>query len=277
MLYLLPTPLGNLADVTLRTLQALQECDVLLCEDTRVAQKLLLLLEQKGKLLKKKREFFSFHSHNQVSFLENISPDFFESCVGFMSDAGMPCVSDPGSILIGYAKHHKIPFEILPAGSAATLAHAYSGLGDSGFVFDGFLPHKSNDRQKRLVFWKDVLNSQDLALIVYESPHRLLDSLMDLQKIDQNCHVFVIKEMTKKFQASFEGNVVEVLQGIGETKILGEWVLVLKFSKQEKEYKLGVLEVMHSDIPPKIKAKLLSQITGESIKEWYHRIIKEGK
>lgn len=277
MLYLLPTPLGNLADVTLRTLQVLQECDVLLCEDTRVTQKLLFLLEQNGSLVKKKREFFSFHSHNQIAFLENTSPTFFESCVGFMSDAGMPCVSDPGSILIQYAKRNQIPFEILPAGSAVTLAHAYSGLGDSGFVFDGFLPHKSNDRQKRLASWKEILNSQEQALIVYESPHRLLNSLIDIQSVDRDCYIFAIKEMTKKFQASFEGNITEVLQKLRETKILGEWVLVLKFSKQEKEYKLGVLEVMQSDVPPKIKAKLLSQMTGQSTKEWYQRVIEEEK
>lgn len=275
MLYLLPSPIGNLSDVTLHTLHILHKADVVLCEDTRVTQKLLTLLEQNGSLIRKERRFFAFHSHNQNSFLANISVSFFESCVVFMSDAGMPCVSDPGSLLVQYAQRNEIAYEVVAGGSAVTLAHAYSGFGDGGFVFDGFLPHKSIERQNKLTFWHEVLGEREISLIVFESPYRLLESLKDLCSIDWECRVFAIKEMTKKFEASFRGKPHEILHKLEGEKILGEWVLVLRFSEKKQEKKLGFLDVWHADLPPKIKSKLLSKISDRNPKEWYQEIIGE--
>lgn len=275
MLYLLPSPIGNLADITLRTLQILQKCDVFLCEDTRVTRKLFSLLEQNGTLLKKERSFLSFHSHNQSLFLQNLNPSFFDVDVAFMSDAGMPCVSDPGSLLVEYAQKNRIPYEVLPGPSALTLAYAYSGFGDGGFVFDGFLPSKSLERQERLAYWREILGDTQ-ALIVFESPYRLIESLEDLCRIDAQCNVFMIKEMTKKFEMHYKGGVTEVLELLKDKQILGEWVFVLKFSSKTKENKLGKVEILHMDLPPKIKAKLLSKITADSAKNWYQKII-EGK
>ncbi|WP_027326803.1 16S rRNA (cytidine(1402)-2'-O)-methyltransferase [Helicobacter pametensis] len=275
MLYLLPTPIGNLADVTLRTLRVLQSCDKLLCEDTRITQKLLMLLEQQGLLPKKQRELFSFHSHNQESFLSRMTPSFFDQDIAFLSDAGMPCVSDPGSALVRYAQDHQIPYEVLLGGSAVVLAHAYSGFGDHGFVFDGFLPTKSAERQERFAFWRDVLPHRGISLIVFESPHRLRESLEDLGRIDENCYVFAIKEMTKKFETSFCGFASEILDSLDQGKILGEWVLVLRFSSKEDERKLGKVDILQADLPPKLKAKLLAKITGDETKEWYQKLMEQ--
>lgn len=275
MLYLLPSPIGNLSDITLRTLEVLNQGDVFLCEDTRVTQKLLLLLEQKGFLQRKERKFYAFHSHNQDVFLQEIEKSFFLENVIFMSDAGMPCISDPGSALVRYAQTHKIPHQVLPSGSAVTLAYCCSGFGDGGFVFDGFLPHKSLERKLRFEFWRESLGGQ-LPLVVFEAPHRLFESLSDLEVIDQNCEIFIIKEMTKKFERSFKGNISEVLKEIKDKNLQGEWVLVIKFSLKIPEKKIGRTEVLELNLPPKIKAKLLSKITGEPSKSWYEKII-EGK
>lgn len=274
MLYLLPSPIGNLSDITLRTLEVLKKGSVFLCEDTRVTQKLLLLLEQKGLLQRKERKFYAFHSHNQDAFLHNAKESFFLEDVIFMSDAGMPCVSDPGSALVRYAQRFHIPYQVLPSGSAVTLAYCCSGFGDGGFVFDGFLPHKSLERKLRFEFWREKLSNQNLPLVVFEAPHRLLESLHDLEKIDQDCEIFIIKEMTKKFEHFFKGHVLEVLRQIEGQNIQGEWVLVINFSIRVLEQKIGRVEVLELDIPPKIKAKLLSKITGESPKIWYEKIIE---
>lgn len=274
MLYLLPSPIGNLSDITLRTLEVLNQGNIFLCEDTRVTKKLLLLLEQKKLLQKKERKFYVFHSHNQDSFLKHIHEGFFLADVIFMSDAGMPCVSDPGSALVQYAQRFQIPYKVLPSGSAVTLAYAYSGFGDTGFVFDGFLPHKCLERKLKFEFWRENLSKEKLPLVVFEAPHRLLESLRDLREIDQDCEIFIIKEMTKKFECFFKGKISEILQQIQDKNLQGEWVLVIQFSLKALERKIGRVEILQSDIPPKVKAKLLSKITGESSKSWYEKIIK---
>lgn len=274
MLYLLPSPIGNLSDITLRILEILKQGSIFLCEDTRITQKLLLLLEQKGFLPKKERKFYAFHSHNQDAFLRHAQKSFFLEDVIFMSDAGMPCVSDPGSALVRYAQAFQIPYQVLPAGSAVTLAYSCSGFGDGGFVFDGFLPHKSLERKIKFEFWREHLAKEKLPLVVFESPHRLLESLSDLKEIDKDCEIFIIKEMTKKFERFFKGNILEVLRAIEGQNLQGEWVLVIQFSLGVLEQKIGKIEILELDIPPKIKAKLLSKITGESPKSWYEKIIE---
>lgn len=273
MLYLLPSPLGNLSDISLRTLEVLKSIEVFLCEDTRMTQKLLLLLEQKGYLApsQTQRKFISFHTHNQEEFFKNIQQDFFNQNVAFLSDAGMPCVSDPGSLLVCYAQQNKIPYEVLGGGSASTLAYAYSGFGDSGFVFDSFLPHKSAQRVQRLCFWQEVLSQRGIPLVCFESPHRILESLEDIAKLE--CEVFAIKEISKKFEKFYKGRSEEVLEILREENTQGEWCLVIKFDTKEEGKKLGEVEILSLDLPPKIKAKLLSEVTSIPSKQWYERLI----
>lgn len=272
---MLPSPLGNLSDISLHTLEVLKTIEVFLCEDTRITQKLLLLLEQKGFLPSNhQRKFISFHTHNQEEFLNHIQKDFFSQNVAFLSDAGMPCVSDPGSLLVSYAQNHQIPYEVLSGGSAPALAYAYSGFGDGGYVFDSFLPHKRAERIKRLEFWQEALAERGIPLVCFESPHRLLESLEDVAKFD--VEIFAIKEMTKKFQKSWRGGAERVLSELAEENIQGEWCLVLRFEQKQKERKLGELEILEMDIQPKIKAKLLSKVSDLSTKQWYE-ILLEGK
>lgn len=278
MLYLLPTPLGNLADITLHTLDILNRAEVFLCEDTRVSKQLLLLLQQRGYIKEKERVFYSFHTHNQEKFLNEISQDFFLQLVVFMSDAGMPCISDPGSMLINYARKHLIDFEVLLGGSAPALAFAYSGFGDRGYVFDSFLPHKREERKNRLRYWHQSLGMNDgLPLVCFESPHRILESLQDLYEVDSNCKLFAIKEMTKKFQRSFLGSVKEVMEQMQGENLQGEWCLVIEFSKKDAYKTLSAQEVLELPIAPKLKSKILSKLTNISTKEWYERLLEEEK
>lgn len=278
MLYLLPTPLGNLADITLHTLDILNQAEVFLCEDTRVSKRLLQLLEQRNLLNKKERIFYSFHTHNQEDFLQQISPDFFEKDVVFMSDAGMPCISDPGCLLVDFAREKGVKFEIILGGSAPALAFAYSGFGDKGYVFDGFLPHKKEERRERIRFWKNNLGIKEgIPLVCFESPHRLVESLHDLFDIDSCCRLLAIKEMTKKFQKSFFGNIGEVITQMQNENLQGEWCLVIDFSKEKCYKSLSVQEVRELPLPPKLKSKLLAKLTDLPIKYWYEQILEEEK
>ncbi|ANV98085.1 16S rRNA (cytidine(1402)-2'-O)-methyltransferase [Helicobacter enhydrae] len=275
MLYLLPSPLGNLSDTTFRVLEVLQKSTILLCEDTRITHKLISLFEQRGWLKPFEREYISLHSHNQDAFLDSITPDFFQNEVAFLSDAGMPCISDPGSALVRYALQHQIEYEVLPAGSASALAYSYSGFSDDGFVFDGFLPHKSRERKERLAFWKRVLAEAKRVLVVFESPHRIVESVEDLQEVDSTCNVFLIKEMTKMHQKSFRGCVAKALEWLAESNLSGEWCMVVAFGTYQIENRLGCVEIAGLDIPPKIKAKLLAKITGKTPKECYAQYFDE--
>lgn len=271
----MPSPLGNLSDITLQTLEVLKKIEVFLCEDTRVTQRLLSLLEQKGYLpINHQRKFISFHTHNQEEFFKHIQEDFFSQNVAFLSDAGMPCVSDPGSLLVSYAQKRNIPYEVLAGGSAPALAYAYSGFGDSGYVFDAFLPHKSSERVQRIRFWQEVLGEREIPLVCFESPHRILESLEDIAKVEGSLQIFAIKEMTKKFQKFWKGEVKEVLEILKGENTQGEWCLVLKFDKANKERKIGEVELLALDLPPKIKAKLLSEVSNKPTKEWYEILLK---
>lgn len=284
MLYLLPTPLGNLRDITLRTLEVLSVADVILCEDTRIAKKLLMLLSRDAFIaanfpnINEQKPIFCLHSHNEKTFLQDevfakLQIDLQNQTVIYMSDAGMPCISDPGTKLIEYARDRGIRYDVVPGGSAVTLAYAMSGMDGDGFIFGGFLPHKREERRKCLMeFFERLDMDKKIRVVFYESPHRILDSLRDIAFVDSKCQVFAIKEMTKLNQKFFQGRVDRVLEELGSQNIQGEWVLVLKPQERSKEV-LGLSEIRQMDIPPKIKAKLIAKISNEDVKTIYQEII----
>lgn len=313
MLTLIPTPLGNLKDITIRALEHLATAKVVLCEDTRVAKSLFKNLfdrfennfERKftdnlaGKcdstktpldsttnpktLNPKSKQFISLHSHNEQDFLSTIAPDFFSQEVIYISDAGMPSICDPGALIVKYAQKHNLPYNVLVGGCALSAAFCFSGFASQGFVFGGFLPHKNKERVAKLQEY--ALSS--LPTIWYESPHRILDSLCDIDKHLPNTHIFAIKEISKLHQRHFSGKASEILSVLSpsnagkknsndDSKILqGEWVLILEPSSA----KLPCLTLYENDIisleiPPKAKAKLLSTLTGKDAKTIYASLTK---
>lgn len=328
MLTLIPTPLGNLKDITVRALEHLARAEVVLCEDTRVAKSLFKNLfdrfeskfvdycnttsncttpfnpQEKISLQKisqkqeskngfqkinpktlnpKSKQFISLHSHNEQDFLSTITPDFFSQEVIYISDAGMPSICDPGALLVKYAQKHNLPYNVLVGGCALSAAFCFSGFASQGFVFGGFLPHKSKERVAKL----QECTISSLPTIWYESPHRILDSLHDIDKHLPDTHIFAIKEISKLHQRHFSGKASEILSALSpsnaskknsndDSKILqGEWVLILEPSSA----KLPCLTLRESDIisleiPPKAKAKLLSTLTGKDAKTIYASLTK---
>ena len=230
MLSFVPTPIGNLADITLNALHALHESEILLCEDTRVTKKLFILLQKNPivqqffpLLCTKNKQFISFHSHNQYDFLANITPSFFEKKVVFCTDAGMPSISDPGALLLQYVRKNNIQYQILLGGSAFSHAFVSSGL-EGGFCFLGFLPHKQHER-------RDMLKScisfhKDLHIIYYESPNRIMTTIEALNRIMPERQIAIVREITKLHEETIIGYPADLMHI--EPKFLGNIVLLFK-------------------------------------------------
>jgi 16S rRNA (cytidine1402-2'-O)-methyltransferase len=186
-LYLVATPIGNLEDITLRAIRVLKEADLIACEDTRQTQK---LLHHYGI----HKEMVSYHAHNELTRAPELIIQLEQGAqVALVSDAGTPVVSDPGHRLVVLSLRHHIPVVPIPGPSAFVAALAASGLPTEEFLFIGFLPSRAGARRKKL----DALKDEPRALVLYEAPHRLADTLSDAADILGARHAVVAREVTK--------------------------------------------------------------------------------
>jgi 16S rRNA (cytidine1402-2'-O)-methyltransferase len=270
LLTLVPTPIGNIGDISLRAIDALSEADILLCEDTRVTKKLIHILKERyNTVFKEDQEFISLHSHNEKSFVEKLQAEFFEQNVVYVSDAGMAGVSDPGQLLVRYCIDNSIEYDVLPGANAVLTAFVASGFVETQMLFWGFLPHKGKERASSL---NSALGS-GYTTILYESPHRLEKLLNELNEADAQREIFLAKELTKKFQRYISGNAQECLDALnGNFK--GEWVVVISASKAQSASAITQNDILSLDIPKKMQAKLISKISGENTKACYQRLLE---
>ncbi len=218
MLYLVATPIGNLEDITLRAINTLRSCDYVLCEDTRHSGKLLKHLEIKKPLK-------SFHKFNEASREDALIADLKAGQhVALISDAGTPCLSDPGSRLVKRCNEEKITVIPIPGPCAAITALVASGFDSSSFHFHGFLPKKSGQLTTKL---QAILSSPETA-IAYESPHRILKVLKILAELSPNCSVVIARELTKKFEQFLSGTAATLLESCTSRPPKGEIVLLIR-------------------------------------------------
>jgi 16S rRNA (cytidine1402-2'-O)-methyltransferase len=210
-LVFVPTPLGNLRDVTLRSLDVLRDAELIVAEDTRVARKLLRGLGLEG------REIWSYREQNAQRATPSIVERARTSLVAVTSDAGMPGISDPGSELIAAARAAGVPVDVLPGPSAATGVALLSGFSLRRFVFEGFPPRTSGARRERLT---RALQA-DATTIWYESPRRVRAALADLAAVAPDARVFFVREYTKLHEQHYSGTPEEVLAQLS-TPIRGE-------------------------------------------------------
>ncbi len=270
MLQLVPTPIGNIGDISLRAIEALSGADILLCEDTRVTKKLIHILKERyNTVFKENQQFISLHSHNEKSFVQNLEPSFFEQNIVYASDAGMPGVSDPGQLLVKYAQENKIEYDVLPGANALLTAFVASGFVETKMLFWGFLPHKGKDRAASL---QGALHS-GFTTILYESPHRLQKLLLELKEEDCTRKIFLAKELTKKYQNYFHGTPEEILTAINDN-YRGEWVVILEASATQNSSAISQNDILELDLPKKVQAKLITKITGENTKACYQRLLE---
>lgn len=216
-LYLIPTPIGNLEDITLRALRILKEADILLAEDTRTSG---FLLKHYG--IEKK--IYAHHKHNEHKTVNFISQEILSGkSVALMSDAGTPGISDPGFLLVRECIKNNIEVECLPGPTAFIPALVQSGLPCERFVFEGFLPHKKGRKTKF-----EALAHEDRTIILYESPYRVIKTLEQIiEYLGAERRVCVSRELTKKFEENVRGTVKEVLEYFKTKEPKGEFVIII--------------------------------------------------
>ncbi|HHY41679.1 MAG TPA: 16S rRNA (cytidine(1402)-2'-O)-methyltransferase [Thermoanaerobacterales bacterium] len=223
ILYLCPTPIGNLEDITLRALKILNEVDYIAAEDTRVTLKLLNHFNIKTPLI-------SYHEHNKKSQGPRLISLLQEGKnIALVTDAGTPGISDPGEDLVKDAIKAGINIVPLPGAIAAICALVASGLSTERFVFEGFLPKKNQDRDRRLL----ELASEERTIIFYEAPHRIIKTLKVLKDTFGNRKAAVAREMTKIHEEFARGTLEDLIQRFIDVKPKGEMVIVVEGAKKD--------------------------------------------
>lgn len=217
-LYLVPTPIGNLDDMTFRAVKILKNVDLVACEDTRVTQKLLNHFDIDASKM-------SYHEHNIHKQTQELITELLNGKdIAQVSDAGMPSISDPGVELVVAAIEADIPVVPLPGANAALTSLIASGLAPQPFTFYGFLSRKKSELNEEL----DQLKDKPETLIFYESPHRLTQFLKELVTVfGENRQVVLAREVTKRYEEFIRGSAKEVLNWADETQLRGEFVVLV--------------------------------------------------
>jgi len=268
MITFIPTPIGNPQDITIRAMKLFEKATLFLCEDTRQTKRLLRLLEERFDMSYPDADFYSFNEHNGQERLDEFGGIFADTEVVYVSDAGMPVISDPGQLLVKYCQDNALTYDVLPGASAVTTAYAASGFEEGRFVFFAFLPHKGKERTAALI---EAMNN-GYNTILYESPHRLEKLLNEIELMDAKRELFLAKEISKKYQKYYKGSAKELKKQLTMHTIRGEWVVIIS-AKQQIEKTLAFSDVLTLDLPPKPKAKLLAMLSEKSVKEWYNELI----
>ena len=265
-LYVVATPIGNLADITLRALAVLQKVDMICAEDTRVTAQLLSAYGIQGKLV-------SVREHNEQQMADKIIAHLSDGLsVAQVSDAGTPAVCDPGAKLA--ARVREAGFKVVPVVGASAVMGALSvaGVTESDFYFNGFLPPKAGERQKLLDKWAEA----DFPIVMFETPHRIEASLADMVEQFPDRRLTLAREITKTFETFLSGTVAEIQAALknDSNQTRGEMVLVLHPAVKEKHSDLpeaaqNTMKILAAELPTKQAAELAAKITGESKKALY--------
>ena len=231
ILYLVPTPIGNMEDITFRSLKVLKDVEVIFSEDTRVTQNLLNYFGIKKRLI-------ALHDHNESIVKEEVLSYLEQGVnVAIVTDRGTPIISDPGYKTVSYVSKKGYSVVALPGACAFVPALIVSGMNPQPFTFYGFLDSKIEKRKKELLSLKFVTNT----LIFYEAPHRILQTMKLMLEIFGDREVSLSREITKKFESVYRGNITDLLPTLDEIK--GEFVIVVSgFENSIDDRQLGVIE-----------------------------------
>ncbi len=271
ILYVVGTPIGNLSDLSPRAVQTLREVDFIAAEDTRVTQKLLNHFEIKKPLT-------SYYQHNLRQRGEEILARIAagENCA-IVTDAGMPCISDPGEDLVQLCAQQGIATIVIPGPSAAISALAVSGLSTSRFAFEGFL---STNRKNRMEHLRQIAQDPH-TLIFYEAPHKLLDTLRDMLEILGDRRIALCRELTKIHEQVIRTTFSGALEWYADKSPRGEYVLIIEGAKPAQEPALSLEEAVaqvkalrQGGMPVSDAAKQVAKETGYKKGELYRRAME---
>lgn len=222
-LYLVPTPIGNYDDMTFRSVEILKNVDAIYCEDTRVTKVLLSHFNISTPLK-------SYHIYNEQERLEEIIANLQKGLnIALVSDAGLPCISDPGYLITKHVIENNYNVVSLPGASASLTALIASGLPNEKFYFNGFLNSKQSQRIKQLEQLVDIRET----IIFYEAPHRIIETLQDIYNVFGNRNIVIARELTKKYEEYIRGTLEEIINNISDLK--GEIVFIVEGCKEKKE------------------------------------------
>ncbi|MGZ8500758.1 MAG: 16S rRNA (cytidine(1402)-2'-O)-methyltransferase [Candidatus Binatia bacterium] len=264
ILYIVPTPVGNLEDITLRALRVLKEVELIAAEDTRHTQHLLAHFGIKTALT-------SYHDHNERGKARTLVQRLKSGAsIALVSDAGTPAISDPGYRIVVDAIQAGIQVVPLPGASALTTALSASGLPTERFLFEGFLPAKAQERKAKL----QSLRGEVATLVFYEAPHRLLDSLAEMVKIFGDREIAVARELTKVHEEFLRGKLSEVIGALADRDIKGEIVIMVRGTSGEtqvsdEELHGTIRQLAGNGMGVKEIAELLGERYGLAKKEVY--------
>lgn len=278
MLYVCPTPIGNLGDITARVLDALRQADLIAAEDTRRSGRLLAHFGISKPLV-------SFYEHNELSRLPELLARLEEGAdIALISDAGMPGICDPGYRLIRAVLDAGLPVEVLPGPSAVETALVGSGFPTDSFTFLGYLPRRKGDLLKTL----SVISGEDRTCVAFETPHRLAATLAAASEELPGRQIAVCRELTKKFEEITRGTAAELQSQLPE-KVKGEIVLVFAPSAApeasagpgdvQEEVRTALAELLEAGLPARQAASLVASLTGTAKNAAYKLAIelkKEG-
>ena len=253
-LYIVATPIGNLEDITLRALRVLKEVDLIAAEDTRHTQGLLHHFGIRTPLT-------SYHEHNERTKARQLIERLKKGeSIALVSDAGTPAISDPGYRLVLEAVQADVRIVPLPGASALTTVLSASGLPTDRFVFEGFLPSKQNERRQKL----KALRAESRTLIFYEAPHRLKETLHDVQAIFGEREILLAREVTKVHEELLRGLTGELMRLLHDKEILGEVTLIIKGSSGENEISEDLLRAEIRALRAKgVRVKEIAELLGE--------------
>ncbi len=259
-LYIVPTPIGNLGDITERSIQVLRDVDAIAAEDTRHSGQLLQHLDIRN-------ELFAVHEHNERQRAEQIIARVLQGQnIALISDAGTPLISDPGYILVQQCRAAGVKVVALPGACAMITALSGAGLPTDRFSFEGFLPAKTQQRRKRL---QGLLN-ESRTMVFYESPHRIADCLQDLRhEFGDDRNIVMARELTKQFETYLQGSIAAVHEQVlaDANQQRGEIVLVIAGAAEAEQEDITpramqTLRLLRKELPLKKAAALAAEIHG---------------
>ena len=268
-LYIVATPIGNLKDITLRAIETLQLCSIIVCEDTRVTKKLLNHLGIQDK------KIYTIHQHNEKSAAVKIfeEANLEGEAIAYLTDAGTPCISDPGMFLVSQARSLNIKIEPIPGPSAITAAFSVSGIDEGRFNFVGFLPTKLIAIQEAL----SLIDQQQKPTIFYESPKRVLSFLENVVNfISPSTKIFIAREMTKLFETFYSDSAENLFRYFKDTpqELKGEFVIIVIPSKIKEKLisneEINLLKILMKELPLKKAAEIVSKFYNGNKKDIYN-------
>jgi len=272
LLYIVPTPIGNLEDITLRALRVLKEVDLIAAEDTRHTQHLLIHYGIKTALT-------SYHEHNERAKARTLVERIKNGVnLALVSDAGTPAISDPGFRLVVEAIHAGVNVVPLPGACALATVLSASGLPTDRFVFEGFLPAKKNERRARLL----ALRGETRTLVFYEAPHRLGESLADIHELLGDREMVLAREVSKLHEEFVRGRASDLINQLANQQMRGEMTLVVRASSVQTEVseaavKAEIRRLKNDGMRVKDIADVLGQSFGYAKKEIYRMTLELDK